>query len=392
LSSMQALDDTGSISTRAWTRLLLATTALLVAAVAAFNALVDPTAQLGTGVLEPVAAGPRDRVAKATLLEGLLDAGDGQPRIVVLGSSRTKKLDPTWLGHAAGSGLNAAVVGGDLFEARVFAARIAQDRTGPNDEWGSEFPWLIVGIDVEQFRDSSLQGSGFLDVPQLADVARTEAAGSDGSLAGELDRLERLLLTWQITKASVASARSRARGGNPAATTGADEASADLDDFTATGVLADDARWSDPVVASRRARATPSAIERNVDELRGTYESNGARLDPDAVADLRALVAIVHDAGGPPPVLYITPGHPALDELDDLGRDERRLAVMQLLRDVAAAGPDAPQLRAYVSDCARCIDDDVTNWIDATHPSPLGMQQLARTLKERHLTVQQSAL
>jgi hypothetical protein len=351
----------GSISARAWAWWLLGALAAATAAIVAFNAAVDPTAQLGSGIVgEPVAAGPRDRVAKVALLE------ESSPRLVVLGSSRTKKLDPAWLGD---DGMNAAVVGGDAFEARVLAAWLAE-RSRAADE---PFPQLVVGVDVEQLRDSSLQGSGFLDVPELAPVARREAAGADGSIAGELDRLERLLLTWQVTKASAASLRARLRSG--ASDVGEAEEVAAIDEFTTTGVPTDDARWADPDAAERRARATPAAIERNLRELRGTYEANGARLDPDAVADLRALVRIARDAGGPTPLLYLTPAHPrTVEELGNDGRDERRDAIWVLLR-----GFERNDL-ATVVDCTTCIDDSDTSWIDATHPSPLGMRQLAARL------------
>jgi hypothetical protein len=347
----------GSISSRTWAWLVLGATVLAAALIAAFNAVIDPTAQLGTGLFDPVAAGPRDRIAKTELLATAAPASD----LVVLGSSRSKKLDPAWLD--AQRGINAAVVGGDLFEARVLAAWIAK--------LGDDFPQLVVGIDVEQLRDSSLQGSGFLDVPELAPIARREAAGSDGSLAGELDRLERLLLNWQVTKASIASARARLRAGSSGAAHGS---AADRDEFTDAGVPVDDARWFDAQVAARRARATPGAIDRNVEELRTTYENVGARLDPDAVGDLRALVRIARDAGGPQPLLYVTPGNPALDSLDSLGRADRHAAVLELLRSLERDG------LATVVDCERCIDDATTSWIDATHPSPLGMRQLATEL------------
>ncbi len=352
----------GSISLRSWAWLMLAATVVLCAALAAFNAVVDPTAQLGSGVLEPVAAGPRDRTAKVDLLDR-----DALPPLVVLGSSRTKKLDPTWLG--APDGVNAAVVGGDMFEARVLAAWIVE-RAQATD---GDVPQFVVGIDVEQFRDSSLQGSGFLDVPRLEAVARVQAAGSDGSVGDELDRLERLLLSWQVTKASLASVRARLRG----TTRDAAEDERVESGFSRTGVPAADARWEDPAAALRFARATPGAVERNLAELDSTYGANGAELDSDAVDDLRALVDLVHAAGGPPPLLYLTPAHPALrTRFATFGRSGRRSGVQELVDDIASDG------RAFVVDCELCVDSADTSWIDATHPSPLGARQLAERLHD----------
>lgn len=352
----------GPISLRSWAWLVLGATVVFCALIAAFNAVVDPTAQVGSGVLEPVAAGPRDRTAKVELLDR-----EPLPSVVVLGSSRTKKLDPTWLG--ASDGVNAAVVGGDLFEARVLAAWLV-DRARATD---GDIPRFVVGIDVEQFRDSSLQGSGFLDVPRLAAVARAQAAGSDGSVGDELDRVERLLLSWQVSKASVASVRARVRSAKQADATGERAESG----FTATGVPASDVRWQGPAAAERFARATRGAVERNLAELDSTYGANGSELDPDAVEDLRALVELVHEAGGPPPLLYITPAHSALrTRFATFGRDGRRRGVHALLDDVARGG------RAVVIDCELCIDANDTSWIDATHPSPLGARQLAERLRD----------
>lgn len=356
--------STGSISLRAWAWLVLAATTVLCGGIAAFNAVVDPTAQLGSGVLEPVAAGPRDRTAKVQLLER-----DPRPPLVVLGSSRSKKLDPAWL-LPEHDGINAAVVGGDLFEARVLTAWLAKRAQRSN----GRMPILVVGVDVEQFRDSSLQGSGFLDVPSIAATARHEAGGSDGSLGDEVDRVGRLLLTWQVTKASLASVRSRGRGagGGDADAPGREESG-----FTETGVPTADARWFDPAQAARFARATPGRIEHNIDELRATYASNGATLDADAVEDLRALVRIVRDTGGAgqPLLFYVTPANPALvDELGPLGRDERTRRVLQLLQEVDPY--------AIVVDCTDCIGADDVNWIDATHPSPIGARMLADRLND----------
>ncbi len=354
----------GPLSLRAWAWLVLASTVVLCGAIAALNAVVDPTAQLGSGVLEPVAAGPRDRTAKVELL-----AKAPLPPLVVLGSSRTKKVDPRWL-LPEHDGVNAAMVGGDLFEARVLTAWLAERA----ERAGARMPILLVGVDVEQFRDSSLQGSGFLDVPQLEATARAEAAGSDGSVGDELDRLERLLLTWQVTKASLASVRARVRGGGDTADGGDARAESG---FSRTGVPTADARWFEAGQAERFARATPGRIERNIAELRATYDANGAQLDPDAVADLRALVRTVREAGGPqqPLVLYVTPAHPSLVEaLGPRGRDERARRVWNLLQEVAP--------NAILVDCTDCISGDARNWIDATHPSPVGARMLAERLNE----------
>lgn len=329
------------------------------------NALVDPTAQLGTGVMEPIAEGPRDRAAKIQLLQRATKQ-EQEVDVVVLGSSRVKKLDPAWIG--ARHGFNAAVVGGDIFEARVMAAWLREHSSV------KKLPRVVVGVDIEQFRDSSLRGSGFLDVPALASVARREAADADGSFASELDRLERLLVTWQITKASLISVRTRL-GASSSAKGGEKKDVMDADEFTAAGVPREDLRWGRASYVRAREKDTKKAVEQSVAETRDRYERRGALLDKDAVKDLRELFALIQRAEGPPPLLYITPAHPAMDQLNHLGRSERHAAVLALLRELSDGGR-----RATIVDCSRCIDGTPESWIDATHASPLGMRQLASRL------------
>lgn len=346
--------EPATLSPRAWAWWALGTTAALCVLVATFNAVVDPTAQLGTGVLDPVAAGPRDRAVKLELLAAT------RPDLVVLGSSRTKKLDPAWLGGERG--VNAAVVGGDLFEARVFAAYAAA-RPDP--------PQLVVGVDVEQFRDSSLHGSGFLAVPGLAPLARAEAADADGTLGDALDRAERLLLSMQVTRASLASVRARlARTAHAARR---DDATQRLEEYLPSGVLASDARWEQH--AARLSARTPARVAAVVAEYEETYLQLRDTLDADAVDDLRALASVASEAGAPAPLVYVTPAHPRFASgLADAGRDRRlarvRGVLEQLERDRAIR----------LVDCSSCIEADPRLWIDATHPSPLGMRQLALRL------------
>jgi hypothetical protein len=359
---------------RTFALLLLGVTLGLLACVAAFNAIVDPTAQLGTGLFDPIAQGPRDRASKVELLEQ-----GAVPTVVVFGSSRSKKLDPAWLVQGEGErGVNGAVVGGDMFEARVLAAILAKrSRTT-----GAPFPQLVVGVDVEAFRDSSLQGSGFLDVPSAATIARREAGDSSGSVSDELERYNRLLLTAQVSKASLASLRARVGGTlrsiKPKPTL-------ELDEFNERGIPKADAKWFGPAVG-QLARRTPGKIQDSIGEYRGIYDSIGTSPDPDAVDDLRALVRIAHEAGGPPPLLFITPANPAFRRaFDGIGRRRRHATVLALLRRLSAGG-DA----TYI-DCAHCIGDAQRNWIDGVHPSPIGAKQLAKRLSRAVRAIETSS-
>lgn len=355
--------STTTMSPRAWTAWLIGLVVCGCALIAVANAIVDPTAQLGTQIIEPIASGPRDRAAKVELLEAA-----GNPDIVVMGSSRSKKLDPMWVEPEATRPINAAVVGGDLFEGRVLTALLDEQLAG------KQFPQLLVGIDVEQFRESSLHGSGFLSVPDAERIARREASGSEGSLGDELERYGRLLLSWQVTKASLASLRARTRGAEHPK---ADDETKDLDEFTDRGMPAEDARWFHGR-AAKLAESLPERIEESLQIYRGRYARVTDKLNEDAVKDLRALVRIAREHNGPPPVLYITPAHPVFaEEFEDKGRPKRRERVLALLTELAIDGD------VIVLDCSECIEDAPRYWIDAVHPSPLGAKQLAVRLAKR---------
>jgi hypothetical protein len=262
--------------------------------------------------------------------------------------------------------VNAAVVGGDLFEARVLTALLARRAARTH----AKYPQLVLGIDVEQFRDSSLQGSGFLDVPAAAGIARREAGNAGGSASDEIQRVGRLLLTWQVTKASAASMRARVRSRG----TQAPSAAAASEAFNERGVPRADRAWFGPA-AGRLAARTPGSIESSIADYRSTYASIGANLDADAVDDLRAVVRMAHEAGGPPPLLYVTPAHPRFAAaFTKAGREQRHARVLALLDELAAGG------RARVVDCVSCVDADDRSWIDAIHPSPVGAKQLAARL------------
>jgi hypothetical protein len=93
-----------------------------LAAVLAFNVLVDPLALAGTGIV-PTAVEP-DRSLKLDLLQHLTRG----PQLLVLGDSRGRQAEPSFLQKLTGlRGFNAAVTGGSAPDAYVFV-RFAADR------------------------------------------------------------------------------------------------------------------------------------------------------------------------------------------------------------------------------------------------------------------------
>jgi hypothetical protein len=86
-----------------------------LAAVLAFNVVVDPFALAGTGIV-PTAVEP-DRSVKLDLLQKLKRG----PETLILGDSRGRQAEPSFLRRLTGrSGFNAAVTGGSAPEAWVF--------------------------------------------------------------------------------------------------------------------------------------------------------------------------------------------------------------------------------------------------------------------------------
>ncbi|MFL5959707.1 MAG: hypothetical protein ACJ75G_05500 [Gaiellaceae bacterium] len=94
----------------------------VLAAVLAFNVVVDPLALAGTGVV-PTAVEP-DRSIKLDLIQHLKRG----PQILILGDSRGRQAEPSFLHRLTGrTAFNAAVTGGSAPEAHVFV-RFTADR------------------------------------------------------------------------------------------------------------------------------------------------------------------------------------------------------------------------------------------------------------------------
>ena len=88
----------------------------LSGSVAAFNALADPYGYLGSGLFATAILS--DRPIKACLVERLAQA----PSLVILGSSRAEKVEPSYLRTRTGlTGFNAAVSSATPDDAWAFA-------------------------------------------------------------------------------------------------------------------------------------------------------------------------------------------------------------------------------------------------------------------------------
>jgi len=182
------LDSAAGAEPRRFVVTLLATALGVVATVFLVNVLVDPYGTVGTNLL---ASGvPRDPSTKAALLKQL----DAPPGLVVLGSSRSLKVQPAYLRRLTGE--------------RVFNAGL-RDAT-PVEEYalvhfihdrfpGAHIHWLWL-LDVEAFRGDTISPA-LLDSADLAPyVSRTDRLTS--RFQGIVD-----LLSWRALEDSVASIR-----------------------------------------------------------------------------------------------------------------------------------------------------------------------------------------
>ena len=148
--------------------------------VLAFNVVVDPFALVGTGVV-PTAVEP-DRSIKLDLLQKLKRG----PQILILGDSRGRQAEPSFLHRLTGlSAFNAAVTGGSAPEAWVFV-RSAGDRF-PHQK--RRYIWFVsTGL------------AGTVVLPQLAQDPRARRYLLGGTSFGLAD--VKTYLSTDATKAS----------------------------------------------------------------------------------------------------------------------------------------------------------------------------------------------
>jgi len=139
----------------------LAACLAVLGAVLAFNVVIDPFALAGTGIV-PTAVEP-DRSIKLDLLQRLKRG----PQLLIMGSSRSRQAEPSYLQKLTGlSGFNAGVTGGTSADEYVFT-RFAADLF-PHQK--RRYIW---------FTDVGLAGGGVL--PQLGQDPRARRYLRGGS-------------------------------------------------------------------------------------------------------------------------------------------------------------------------------------------------------------------
>jgi hypothetical protein len=285
---------------------LLLAAVLLVGAIAGFNAYVDPYGTVGTGALPPVTW--TDRSLKVNLVEHLGAA----PGVVVLGSSRAMKVQPSYITRRTGlPAFNAAVSSGKPVDAWAFVNFIHSRFPATP----SRYLWLL---DVEAFRQWPMD-PGLLNTPQLA---RFLTAGTRiGSRLGQVP----LLFSWHTFWKSVRSVqRAASQPQTPLRT------SLGATQFAPDGLRVLDYHDRNLAKGLGLAKELPTTIRQGIATYRGDY----SRLDPTDESYFQRTLAYMNGLGSAP-VIALTPMQPQmLARVASLGYNARYHDVLAYLRSL----------------------------------------------------------
>jgi hypothetical protein len=312
----------------------------VLAAILAFNIVIDPLALAGTGIV-PTAVEP-DRSIKLNLLQHLKRG----PEILIMGSSRSRQAEPAFLRKLTGhTGFNAGVTGGTSADEYVFA-RYAADLF-PHQK--RRYIW---------FTSTGLAGGGVL--PQLAHDprARRYLQGGPGFGLGDVKTYlstEATRASWRVLRKCVLSSCHSYLLFNP-----------------------------DGSLKSRSLRYLPEHAK----SLRASVAKKLAsvRADDETLAQARADLAVPSrffyferalafmNERGEVPVIVLNPVYPSvlaeLHKHGNVGRKATLEKVAQLHKRFRFVFVDAQDIRSWGGN-----DYD---WNNATHVNRANMRRLLR--------------
>ena len=297
--------------------LALVATVSLMAAVGAVNAVVDPYGTLNTGVVGPAVW--TDRQQKIELIDRLKTA----PQTVILGSSRSLKFEPSYLGQLIGRrGFNAGVSNGTPVDAYAFTAYL-------QDRFPSGHPTYLWLLDQEAFADNDLD-PGLVADPKLSaylpGTLRLRQYATDISW----------LFSWQSLRTSIDSLRHQG-GATPTptprpspSTTRAPKKKADGAVFAPDGFRVYD--YHD----KKRAQGYTLAqgLRDSYKTFGRRYRSNFPGLAATPKRYFEKSLALMNDQGVRP-VIVLTPVHPKLlAQLRPLGWTRRHRQMLDYLHSL----------------------------------------------------------
>lgn len=285
---------------------LVVVTAAVLGAVLALNVYADPYGSLGTHKLPTVTTS--DRTVKADRVEALKEA----PQLVVLGSSRSMRYEPSYLQKLTGlRTFNAGVNGiGGTADAWAMTQFI-------HEVWPDSRPAYLWMVDVESFVPFEVQART-ANEPRLAKYVGQATAGKGPvELAKAIWQNRTTEFSLDTTRDSVRLLLYKDKAKN--------KQSKYQKQILADGVLKQ-RLWS----KKEWDRRYPNSVQRYSDLYKNVYKAP----DPESEKYFEKTLRFMNDQGATP-ILAITPINPKLKKvLDPLGRTERRRQVLDYIESL----------------------------------------------------------
>jgi hypothetical protein len=273
-------------STRRFLLGFVAGLVVLGASVTTLNVLADPYGYAGSGLFATTILS--DRPIKACLIQRLTHS----PSLMILGSSRAEKIQPSFLRRRTGlAGFNAAVSSGTPDDAWAFANLLHETAGGAQQR-------VLWMLDVESMRQRPID-PGLLDTPSLAQFLTRPSA-----LHGRVQNFWSFVSwrtaadSWTSIKATVfGTARPLSKRTCSIRTNGVTE-------YARDGFRSFD--FHD--VALRRGMPLARSIAITLGEYRTIYQGD-TRLSPSAERRFEQTVSTMN-SWNIRPVIVLTPVHP----------------------------------------------------------------------------------
>jgi len=314
---------------------LVLVTALIMGAVLTLNVIADPYGSVGTHLFPTVTTS--DRTVKADKIEQL----EEPPELVVLGSSRSMRYEPSYLEEKTGlRTFNAGVNGiGGTADAWAMTQFI-------HEVWPDSSPAYIWLVDVESFVPFEV-GARTANEPRLAQYVGQASVGKGAR------ELVRALWENRTTLLSLDTARDSVRlllYREEAKSKQSKYRKQILDD----GVLKQ-RKWSE----KEWKRRFPNSVERYSNLYKNVYK----KMDPTAEDYFEKTLAFMNDQGATP-LIVLSPINPKLRKvLAPLGWSVRHKQVAAYIES---------QQETYDFICIdmtdpRVFDFDPDEWYDGVH-------------------------
>jgi hypothetical protein len=308
--------------------------------VAAANAIVDPYGKLGTGLF------PTATFSDRRVKVGLIDRLRTPPRLVVLGSSRAMKAEPSYLQAKTGlPGFNAAVTSGKPEDAWAFANLLHDRFPGTRQS----YLWLL---DVEAFRSLEIDPS-LRSTPQLSRYLPSSLRA--GSTSATLESL----VSWYTAEDSWAVVKGELQGRKPL----------DRADFAADGFRSRD--FHDLIRASGTSfRAQLDATITQWVQTYRVYKQLGTRSRQYFQQTVAAM-----NRWGATPVIVLPPMQPQLlRRVRPLGWDQRHRQVLAYLHGLQQSG--RYRFRLIDDSEISAFGGTATDFYDGVHMTTPNMRRL----------------